>query len=275
MKLKILGSAGALPFPKPGCTCKDCLKARKLGIPYERISPSLFVNPDILIDTPESVYQRLTQFNINTIRHVFYTHWHHDHTQGFRLLEMLCKSGFAGKSNNPPINVYLPTDTKPEMKKYVESLFYYEKRGFVKIIEVQDRQPVKLNNISIAPVNLKRDDRIRYAFLIEQQGKKAMYAPCSIYKTKFDKFWENLDLLMIEAGWKGPTKEIRDAKKLDYVHDHQSMEESFEIIQKLKPKRTILTHLCGAEHHTYDYVKSQTDKHENVDTAYDGMDIEV
>ncbi len=90
-------AGGATIFPKPGCDCKDCLTAKEKGTPYERISSSLFVAPDILIDTPEEVSRRLIQFGIKKINHIFYTHSHPDHTRGIRLIEMMVKSGFAGQ----------------------------------------------------------------------------------------------------------------------------------------------------------------------------------
>ncbi|MFQ5978166.1 MAG: MBL fold metallo-hydrolase [Candidatus Heimdallarchaeota archaeon] len=103
MKLKVIGSSGAHPFPKPGCGCADCKKAKKLGIPYERISSALFIYPDILIDTPEEIFRRLIQFDILRLNHVFYTHWHPDHTQGMRLFETWVSSGFIGKKQHDPI----------------------------------------------------------------------------------------------------------------------------------------------------------------------------
>jgi len=275
MKLKIIGSSGAMPFPKPFCRCKDCKKAQRKGIPYERISSSLFISPNILIDTPEEVFRRLMKFQIQEIKHVFYTHWHLDHTQGNRILEIISRSGFIGKPQSPPINVYLPADMIPDFRKYLPSFGYYEEQGFIKIIKVNDRKPINIEGLSITPISLRRHDRVRYSFLIEKKGKKIMYAPCSVFNTRFDGFWDNLDLLMIETGWIGNTKELRKDPPEEWFLDHISLEEDFGLLDKLKPKKIILTHLQASTHQTYDMIKDRAKKFHNVDVAYDGMDIEL
>jgi len=275
MKLKIIGSSGALPFPKPGCSCKDCKKTMEKGIPYERISSSLFICPNILIDTPEEVFRRLMQFDIDKLEHVFYTHWHPDHTQGHRIFEMWARSGFIGKPKNQPIKVYLPPDMVPDFNENFPSFKFYEKCKFIEIIKIEDRKPIKIGKTSITPINLKRDDRVRYAFLIEENNKKAMYAPCSVFDTKFDNFWENLDLFFIETGWHGNTKELREKEVEIWFKDHISLEENFEWLEKLRPKKMILTHLGAEIHATYDLIKKEADKYPDIDVAYDGMEIEL
>jgi len=275
MKLKIIGSSGTVPFPKFGCDCKDCKKAMGKGIPYERISSSLFIYPNILMDTPEEVFRRLMQFGIKELKHVFYTHWHPDHTHGSRMLGMWTRSGFIGKPKKQPIKVYLPVDMIPDFDKYLPSFKFYKKYNFIEVIKIRDRKPITIGKISITPINLKRDDRVRYAFLIEENNKKVMYAPCSVFNTKFDNFWENLDLLFIETGWHGNTKELREKKAESWLGDHISFEENFEWLKKLKPKKMVLTHLEGSIHATYDLIKKEADKYPNVNVAYDGMEIEL
>lgn len=275
MELKIIGSSGALPFPKPGCSCKECEKAKEKGIPYERISSSLFIYPDILIDTPEEVFRRLIQFDIRNLKHVFFTHWHPDHTQGNRLFELWVRSGFIGKKQNPLLNVYLPKDMIPDFNKYLKIFDYYKEKGFIKIIEVEDRKPIKIGKVLVTPINLKRADRVRYAFLIEGNNKKVMYAPCSVFGTKFDDFWQDLDILFIETGWHGKTKEDRLKKTAEWFVDHISLEENFEWLARLKPKKMILTHVEGSIHQTYDMIKKEAEKYPNVGVAYDGMLIKL
>jgi len=275
MKLKVIGSSGALPFPKPNCSCSDCKKAGENGIPYERISSSLFVYPDILIDTPEEVCRRLIRFGIENVRHVFYTHWHPDHTQGSRIFEMLARSGFMGKRQNPPVKVYLPKGMISDFRKYLKIFDFYEKQKYIEILNVDDRKPVRFGKISITPINLKRKDRVRYAFLIEGNGKRVMYAPCSIFATKFDDFWKNLDVLLVETGWHGDTSELRKKKVEPFFKDHISLEENFKWLEILNPKKMILTHLEGCLHQTYDMIRAEAKKYPGVDVAYDGMEIEL
>ncbi len=90
MNLIILGSGGCTPIPRPGCTCPVCEEAREEGIPYARTGPSLFLEDiNALFDTPEDVCQQLTRETIQTVNHIFYTHWHPDHTLGMRIVEQM------------------------------------------------------------------------------------------------------------------------------------------------------------------------------------------
>jgi phosphoribosyl 1,2-cyclic phosphate phosphodiesterase len=245
MKLKVIGSSGAHPFPKPGCNCTDCQKAKKLGIPYERISSALFIHPDILIDTPEEIFRRLIQFDILQLNHVFYTHWHPDHTQGMRLFETWVSSGFIGKKQRDPVNVYLPPDMLADFNQFFPSVLdYFEAQKFINVVSVEDRTPVRVGTVTVTPLNLKRPDRVRYAFLLEEKGKKVIYAPCSIYQTQFDEFWQDVDLLFIETGWPGNTAKLRKEKETAWLEssfaDHIRLEANFEFIAQVKPKKTIM-----------------------------------
>lgn len=275
--MKVLGSGGAVPFPKPGCDCQDCKKAKEEGIPYERISSSLFCYPDILIDTPEEVFRRMIEFGISNLNHIFYTHWHPDHTQGSRLFEMWVKSGFAGKQNKNPLKVYLPDNMISDFVDKLPVFDFYQKQKFISIESVKDRKPVVLDEVSIIPVDLKREDRVRYAYLIKNNinNKKIMYAPCSVFGAKIDHFWKDLNVLFLETGWRGDTTTLRKKEVEPWFKDHISLEECFDFFKKLKPDRLFFTHLEGTLHQTYDNISEKTKNFENINVAFDGMDLKL
>lgn len=275
MRMKVVGTAGAVPFPKPGCYCEKCEHARKEGIPYARICSSLFLFPNILIDTPEGLFQRLNKFKIRRLKHVFYTHWHPDHTLGHRIFEMWVRAGHLNGKQRAPIKVYMPRDVLPELTDFLPSFSFYEKQKYIQLIELDDREPIELEGGTITPVNLKREDRVRYSYLIEEGERKVMYAPCSVYNAVFDNYWEDLDVLFLETGWHGDTQTLRAEKSIPMLDDHISLEEDFEVYERLKPKRMILTHIEGCIHQTYDFIKSKAAKYEHVDVAYDGMEVNV
>lgn len=63
-----------------------------------------------------------------------------------------------------------------------------------------------------------------------------------------DENFENIDLILIEFGWLGNTKKIRmNEPKTSSLHEHISFEENIELIKKLKPQKTILTHIDYTE----------------------------
>lgn len=285
MKFNLLGSGGATKFPRPTCFCKLCEKARRLGIPYARTGPSLYLyDEQILFDTPEEIADQLNREKIKKVSHIFYTHWHPDHTQGMRIFEHLgCSDrGEDGRESNPrePIMVCLPNDVLEDFRRYCHYLFFFEDRGWMIIKKVFDRKKVKIGQVFVTPLNLGRGkDRVRDAYLIEKNDKRVVYAPCSIYGLKVDRFYQNLDLLFIETGWFGDTQKIRAKLAKDHGwQDHVSFEENLELVKKIKPKRTILMHLEGTRHVDYDQMKEKIKPHDkmlNLEIAYDGMILNV
>lgn len=232
MKFNILGSGGATKLPRPCCFCQICKKARKKGIPYAQTGPALyFYDEAILFDTPEEIAGQLNREKIKKVSHVFYTHWHCDHTQGMRIFEHLNASdrGEQGEERNPrqPIRVWIPADALPDFKKYTANIFYFQKRGWIKIQKIFDRWPIKIGAATITPLNIGRGpDRVRYTYLIEKHGKRVVYAICSIYGIKIDQYYQNLDLIILETGWFGETEKIRASLPKNHVwQDHVSFEE--------------------------------------------------
>lgn len=281
MKLIILGSGGCQAIPRPLCHCKNCEKARSKGIPYAHTGPSLYLEDEaILFDTPEETRIQIERENIQSLKHVFYTHWHPDHTQGLRIFEQI-QSVYPEEKRLDPIKVYIPENAYAEFMERLEPLRYFEKNGFIKIIKTKDRTPISIGAVTITPVDFKRNDRVRYGYLIEKASKRVMYAPCSIFDWRIDKYYENLDLLIMEKGWDGKTELRQTLPKDHYWHDHSSFEENILEIKKIKPKSVVITHIDGARHKTidgdYDLLVNEVKKYPdlNIRVAYDGMKIKI
>jgi len=282
MKLIILGSGGCQALPRPLCHCKNCQKARINGVPYARTGPALYLQDEaILFDTPEEIRQQIEREKIKALKHVFYTHWHPDHTQGMRIFEQI-NSRYYNEPAKEPIKVYIPENAIADFKKHCEMIFYSEKMGWINIIPIRDRKPIKTGQTSIIPLDFKRRDRVRCGYLIEHKNKKALYTPCSNFSAKIDQSWLNLDLLILELGWFGRTQELR--KKIPKNHpwqDHISFEENINIIKRILPKKTIFTHIDGTRHLTedgdLDLLKRKISQFSklNLDLTYDGMRIEI
>jgi len=277
MHLNLLGSGGAVSFPRPCCECKLCEKARKQGPPYTRTGPSLYCYDEaVLFDTPDEICYQLEREKIKKVDHIFYTHWHPDHTQGARLVEHK-HFGYMREPKRKPTNIYIPDRAYLDFEKFVPQLFYWQKQYDIKIHKIKDRKSVRIGKVSVTPINFFRSDRERFAYLIEEGDKRVMYAPCSVFEAKIDRFWKDLDVLIMELGWFGNTKALRAKGRYPVYQDHISFEENIELVKLLKPRKTILTHIEGTRHITLEEVTKAVAPYKklNVSPAIDGMHIRI
>ncbi|MFH0922751.1 MAG: MBL fold metallo-hydrolase [Candidatus Micrarchaeota archaeon] len=287
MKLTVLGSGGALTFPRPCCDCANCHEAKSKGIPYSRTGPSLFLHDDaVLFDSPEETTAQLLREGIPRVKSVFYTHWHPDHVQGWRSFQHMQtqvdeRNKFEFKNKWPPIDVFIAKDAWHEFEIYHEPFEYLQKLKVIKINFFEDRKPIKLGKITVTPLNLKTPVSIGYAFLIGDGKHKAIYAPCEVFGLKPDSYFKNLDLFLVEAGWVGDAEKVRRETRNPTWEQHYSLDETFELAKRVGAKKTILTHLSGLWHESWSdfkkYLAEYKKKH-GVDTAelaFDGMKVEL
>lgn len=281
MRLNILGSGGCVPVPRPLCFCKICQEAREKGIPFSRTGPSLYLEDEaIVFDTPEDIRFQLLRENIKEVKHVFYTHWHPDHTAGWRIVEHI-NGVIRGTQLKPKIKVYLPGKDKKSFYKACDGLFYMEKIGYIEIIEIEDRKPIVIGKVKIIPLDFHRPDRVRFGYEIIQNNKKVIYAPCSIYQMEIDQYFSDLDLLLIERGWQWSANDRKKLPENHPYHDHVAIEENIDLVKRIKPKQTLLTHIGGSSHDSAEmghaeflkYCQNFSDL--NITPAYDGQKIEL
>lgn len=269
-------------MPRPLCHCKNCHEARAKGIPFARTSPAIYIEDEaIIFDTPEDIRWQIEREKVKAVKHIFYTHWHPDHTGGWRLVEQI-NGVILGQKRKPAINVYIPQNDIENFKKHCDGLFFMEKLGYIHLIKFEDRQPIKIGSLTIIPFDFHRPDRIRYGFKIKQKNKSMIYAPCSIYQMKTDHLFKDLDLLMIEKGWFGsPAKTRKSLPARHAYQDHVAFEENLSLIKQLKPKHTLLTHISGTLHHEEEMghenltrlCQKYPDLH--LEPSFDGMKIKL
>jgi phosphoribosyl 1,2-cyclic phosphate phosphodiesterase len=289
MELLILGSGGCQPIPKPCCQCNICREARSKGRPFSRYGPALFVKGiNALFDTPEEISVELNNFNIKSVDNVFYTHWHPDHTAGMRVFEQLrldwLRHSLGKGAGQKKIPVYANKIVWDELdaikNKFGGDFDYYRSMGIIEK-KVLDYKPIKIGNINITGIfrsaKMKSDNVIIY--VLEEGNKKVVYAPCDSKPLPEDKRLYNADVLIIWCPFfEGPLKEKFVIGPKSPLRDELfSIEEIIRIIEKYKPKKTILTHIEEAWGKSYSDLKKMEKeslyrKH-NIRFAFDGMKI--
>lgn len=268
MELTILGSGGAIPTPRPYCQCAICKKARKFGEPYKRNSSSLFIQDiNTVIDCGEDIGDSLNRRNIKRVDNLFITHWHPDHTFGLRPI-LQANFNFKTNSANKIIDLYIPQKVFKTLKKRYPSIEYMINiQKTVKLHLIEDRDKIKIKEISITAVGYRGKDSETYAYLIEDRNKKVLYAPCDTIS--FDNYqrFKELDLLINECGL------------FSDIPSEISFEALMTRIKEIKPKKTLMTHIeeieinAWGEKHLQKMKKQYSDI--NVDFAYDGQKIKI
>ena len=285
MQLAILGSGGSTTVPRPGCQCRVCTEARTRGIPYARSGPSMFIlDVNLLFDTPEEISSQLNRNRINMINYVFYTHWHPDHTLGMRIVERMYKFwlGMFVRGEKPRNKVKVCAlrkvmeDLKAIRNKHGSFFSYYEKAGLIEALELESEKPFEIRNFKITPFEVQSTYNISTVFLIQEDGKRVVYAPCDVKPFPENLELENLDLLIIGSFHpEGPLKEGIIIPQNNLLRKELfSLEEIQELAQKLNAKETIVTHIEEEWGKTYDEYK-QLEKKYDLKFSYDGMKIKI
>ena len=266
LELTILGSGGAIPTPRPFCQCAVCVKAREIGEPFKRNGSSLFINGiNTVIDCGEDIADSLNRRNVKQVDNIFVTHWHPDHTFGFRRILDANYDFVSGKAERS-INVYVPKNVFQVLEQkfpIIDHLINVKKTGKLHFIEDGDK--IAVGNITIEAVGYEGVNSSTYAYLIKKDNKKILYAPCDTIDFKRCKDFKDLDLFISECG-----------VFVDCLGEI-SFEGVIERIQEIKPKRSILTHIEEDDIRSMgeDYLQRMKEKYSGVDFdfAYDGMEI--
>jgi phosphoribosyl 1,2-cyclic phosphate phosphodiesterase len=268
MRLTIVGSGGATSTPRPFYECSICERARREGEPYKRNSSSLFVEEALmLVDCPEDIADSLNRRRIMRVDNLFITHWHPDHTFGLRpLLE--ANFNFLENKAGRQICVYMPTTVfRDLMERYPSISYFADHLKVAKICDIEHSQSVQVGKVNITAIGYTGKDSKTFAYLLEKDNKKALYAPCDTIS--FEQKIFDLDLLINECG----------VFSYDKIKDEISFPTLIQRLRLLKPKRTVLTHIEEIEvnawgwHHLDRMRKQYSDI--NFDFAYDGMKIQV
>ena len=170
MKFIMLGSGGYIRIPRACCNCKVCKEAREKGYPYKRLGQSLYLEDEnILFDTPEDINEELNHLKIQKVDNIIYSHWHPDHTLGYRIIETLRE----GKELNP-INVYMPGYDLDISLRGNKVLPFLESKEYCKLNILKD-------NVNIGKINIKRiplTNGFASGFIISDGVKQIFYCPC-------------------------------------------------------------------------------------------------
>ena len=256
MKFTILGCGSSMGVPRPDGYFGKCDPKNKKN--YRTRCSALIEtkNETVLIDTSPDLRHQLIKNKIKKIDKVFYSHMHADQTHGINDLRVF----YIQNKKTIPVFTDKPT------KKYLMSTFKYcfvnnnkEYPAILKLNLINNNLKLKdgSNKIRIKPIKVKHGKVDSICYIID---KKLAYISDvnEIYKKDY-KYFKNLKYLVLDCLW------IRKHPS------HLNVENSLELIKKLKPKKAILTNL----HSDLDYKYLKKILPKNVEPAYDGLTVNL
>lgn len=262
MRFTILGCGASPGTPRIGGDWGKCdplnpkNRRSRASLLVERISNT--GKTTIVVDTGPDFRQQMISANVEFAEAVFYTHAHADHIHGIDDLR-----GFA-INRRKKVEIYATTETSERLHLAFDYCFKTPEGGSYPPILIENiitaGQVVTIEGpggaLDVLPFAQQHGDIISLGFRF---GDVAYSSDINGIPKETESLLEGLDCWIVDA--------------LQYIPhpSHFSLDEALQCIERVGPKRAILTHM-----HTpldYETVRSQVPDH--VLPAYDGLSFEV
>jgi phosphoribosyl 1,2-cyclic phosphate phosphodiesterase len=251
MKITILGSGTSTGVPMVGCHCPVCTSSDPKDTRTRASILFEIAGKFILVDTSPDLRRQALENAIPHVDAVLFTHTHADHIngiddlRGFHLLHKRVIPCYGSKETLDLITrnfSYIFTGASPG--------------GYTPLLEPhQVNGPFHLFGQTILPLPLVHGYSYSTGYRI---GDVAYLTDCSRIPDTSMHQLSGLDILILDA--------LRYTPHIS----HFNIEESLKVVEVLKPRRTILTHL------THEVAHRDTEKlPPGVELAYDGMILEA
>ena len=255
-RLIVLGSGTSTGVPVLGCDCRVCTSDDPRN---QRTRPSVLFRlaaGNLLIDTTPEMRIQLLRERIHEVHAIAYTHAHADHLFG------LDDARLFPKHIGGPVPLYCEEETEGTIR----SVFHYAfdahaakvpAGGLPKLRfeRIQPGEPFTVLGERVLPLRLEHG---RFRVLGFRIGGLAY---CTDVVRIPEETWpslEGLDVLIL------------DALRYDPHPTHFSLEQALDVVARLGPGKTWLTHLS----HSFDHGPAEAVLPPNVRLAYDGLSID-
>jgi riboflavin kinase/FMN adenylyltransferase len=256
LKITVLGSGTSMGVPSLGCHCRVCSS----GDPHDnRLRPSLLLSRtghNVVIDTTPDFRQQGLRAGLDRLDAVLLTHGHADHIMGFDDI----------RPYNLRQQAALPIYSNEETFGILRRAFSYVFDGKPKLSSIpsvtllEAKAPFELMGTIFTPIPLLHGDMEVLGFRF---GRAAYLTDFSWVPESSLALLSGLDELIIDA--------LRDIP-----HPmHQTVDQALALIKKLNPRRAWFTHIAHDLSHEETNERLRKLGYDNVQLAYDGLEIEV
>lgn len=250
MKLTFLGTGTSVGVPSVGCDCQTCLSDDPRD---KRLRTSLVVEDGdqrILIDASTDFRQQALRIRLDRIDAILFTHAHADHCFGLDdTRPLMFKHG--------PMPCFATEITWQGLRRIYAYAFepaLYP--GVPRIVPHRIEGDFNLLGLQVQPLTVIHGRLPVTAYRINDF---AYITDCNLIPDETCEKLQNLDLMII------------DALRFKSHPTHMSLDQSLSYIERLRPRRALLTHI------SHDIKHQETSEHlpESVEIAYDGLSVEV
>lgn len=211
-------------------------------------------NKTFLVDTSPDLRMQMIDANIKDVDAVLYTHSHADHVHGIDDLRAFCWQ----RKDNKPLPIYSDQYTIDQITRRFDYAF---ENKYGPAVPSLAANTIGIGNNTIQGINVEaikqihgkgfslgyRFDNIAYSTDVNNLPDESM------------KKLKNLDLWIV------------DCVRYEPHYSHSHFDQTMSWINKLKPKKAILTHMG----HWLDYNELNSKCPQNVEPGIDGMVIKV
>lgn len=254
MKLKFLGTGTSQGIPVIGSTHPVCLSTNPKD---KRLRSSVMITDDegkkILIDCGPDFRQQMLTNQESNVDALLITHEHNDHIIGLDDLRPII---FQKRKD---ISIYCLSRVGKEIQNRFPYAFTEDKYPGAPSFEIKEigNEPFIIENTEITPIQV-----IHYKLpILGYKFKNLAYiTDASFISEEEQEKLKNLDVLIINC------------LRKDEPHvAHYILPEILELVEKLQPKTTYLTHISN-RFGFHDEIEAMTPA--NILPAYDGLEIE-
>jgi phosphoribosyl 1,2-cyclic phosphate phosphodiesterase len=237
----VLGSSGAWPIPRLGCTCPQCTSPDPRDT---RLRASLLVEGRVLVDAGPDAYAQLLRAGA-VPEQVLLTHHHHDHVLGLHVLAKLGR---------------IPLHCTRECEQGLRVIF---PRLDFRVMRLTPGVPVELGNgLRAQAFDVDHSVRTRtVAFrLTGARAESLVYAP-DVSGPPESKLARGADVLLLGGATRDrPEKE------------HMPMVRGIDAARRLRAGRTLFTHIG---HRVGTHAELEAWLPDGFAVAYDEMEIDL
>jgi len=252
-ELIFLGTGTSVGVPAIGCGCAVCTSD---NIRNQRTRASIALGlpqGNLLIDTSPDLRWQLLREGIGVIHAALFTHDHSDHLMGLddvRLFPFYLEHAFP---------LYCEESVEQRIRRCFDYAFDGGQRthaGAVPDLEFHQitTDPFSLLGATVTPLRLRHG---RFDVLGFRVGDVAYCTDTNEIPPESWPLLEDLDVLILDA--------LRDRPH----PTHFSLNEALEVIERLRPRRALLTHMS----HEMDHESVSARLPEGVQLAFDGLRV--